>query len=304
MWRQASIERIEHAHRLGHLAIEQALAQAVGGDGDARGLDAADELGQDLAGERDQRQPRGRGAGQRREARLVLPADPPQRVEELRNRRGVAVQHLERIAHPLHVEPGDRPPRAADEEEALRRAPAPPCAAPSPPCGSPSRAVRASGMSASCSGPSGEVAQARISPPERCASSIEAPPMSQTSPSALRPAEKHALGRQPRLLRAAGHVQLQAGLALHLVAEGRPVRRLAHRRGGDGDQAGELHPVGQRREAVQRRQRPDPALGAEAPGLAEARRRGRRAPSRCRNRPGCAPCRRRRRGGPSSTRRR
>ena len=40
-------------------------------------------------------------------------------------------------------------------------------------------------MSASCSGPSGEVPQALISPPSRCASSsIDAPPMSQTSPSA------------------------------------------------------------------------------------------------------------------------
>ena len=44
--------------------------------------------------------------------------------------------------------------------------------------------LSASGMSASCSGPSAEVAQASISPPDTRASSIEAPPMSQTSPSA------------------------------------------------------------------------------------------------------------------------
>ena len=84
-----------------------------------------------------------------------------------------------------------------------------------------------------------------------------------------RPAEQHALGRQPRLLRAARHVELQPGLALDLIAERRPVRRLAHRGGGHRDHPGKLHPAGQRREAVQRRQRLDPALGAEPPGLAQ-----------------------------------
>ena len=68
--------------------------------------------------------------------------------------------------------------------------------------------------------------------------------------------------------------------------------------------ARELHAPGQRREAVQRRQRPLPALGAEPAGLARARRRGRTGPSRCRSRPGCAPCRRRPPAGPSSSRRR
>ena len=114
-------------------------------------------------------------------------------------------------------------------------------------------------MSASCSGPSGEVAQAWISPPIELGELHRGAAHVADQPVGVRPAEQHALGRQPRLLRAARHVQLQPGLALDLVAEGRPVRGLAHRRGRDRDHPRELHPAGERGEAVQRRQRHAPS---------------------------------------------
>ena len=159
-------------------------------------------------------------------------------------------------------------------------------------------------MSASCSGPSGEVAQPWTSPPPTCASSIEAPPMSQTSPSASGPAEQHPLRRQPRLLRAGRDVQLQPGLAP------RPGRRTPAR------PSPRAPPRSRPRSAPRAPSgRPAPRSGAAPPAPAASppgsaarsragRRRARRAPSRCRSRPGCAPCRRRRPAAPSSSRRR
>ena len=125
-------------------------------------------------------------------------------------------------------------------------------------------------MSASCSGPSGEVAQARISPPERCASSIEAPPMSQTRPSA---------SGQPRSTPLAASRASSEPLATWSC---RPVSRSTWSQKAGPSTASRTAAVAtairpessirpaRRREPVQRRQRLDPALGAEPPGLAEA----------------------------------
>ena len=261
-------QRVERPHGLRHLTVEQPLPQAVARDRHPLGPDPAEELGQHLRGERNERAPRHRGPRHRREPRLAPLPDPPQRLEKLRQRRGVAMQHAEGIAYPLHVEPGDRPPRAADEEEL-----------------SPGRRHRllstftplriafarlpASGMSASSSGPSGEVAQASDLAPRQPGELHRGPAHVADEPVGPGPAEQHPLRRQPRLLRAARHVELQAGLALHLVAEGRPVRGLAHRRRRHRDQPRQLHPRGERGEPAQRRQRPRPALRTEPPGRAQ-----------------------------------
>jgi hypothetical protein len=49
------------------------------------------------------------------------------------------------------------------------------------------------------------------------ASSIELPPMSQTMPLRIGPAQKHALCRKPRLFVAVDDMQLEAGFAFDLA---------------------------------------------------------------------------------------
>ena len=234
-------QRIEDAHPLGHLAVEQALAQAVGRDRHAFRVDALDQLRQHQARQRDQRQPLRRCPGHRGHLGLILLADPLQRLEELRDRRLVAVQHLQRVPGPLHVEPGDRAPGPADEEEPPRHAghrlaqrldALPDRLHPLAVVGDVGELQRTEGR-----GAAGEdLALRQVRELHRRAAHVADEAVG------VRPAEQHPLGREPRLLRAARHVELQPGLELDLVTECRSVGRLAHRRRRHRDHAEELHP--------------------------------------------------------------
>ena len=65
----------------------------------------------------------------------------------------------------------------------------------------------------------------------------------QIADDALRPGEAghDAIGRKPRLVLAAQDPDLEAWIAPQRLDEGRPVRRLAHRRRREGRDAGDLH---------------------------------------------------------------
>ena len=89
-------------------------------------------------------------------------------------------------------------------------------------------------------------------------------------PLGLGPAEKHALCRKPRFLLAVDDPELEPGLLLGLCLEFRSVLGIPHGGRGDAGQRRKPHTLRQRGEALQRRQCPDPALRAEAPGLSQA----------------------------------
>ena len=179
------------------------------------------------------------------------------------------MQHLQRIADPLHVEPRDRPPRAPDEEQPRRPAPAPPRRSALTPLRIALSRLSSSAMSASCSGPSGEVRAggivARVDPRQlhRGAAHVADQPLG------VRPAEQHPLRRQPRLLRPLATCSCN------------PVSRSIWSQKAGPSSASRTAAVataiipdssiraGQRREAVQGRPRPLPALGAEPPGVGQ-----------------------------------
>ena len=85
------------------------------------------------------------------------------------------------------------------------------------------------------------------------------------------PAQQHALRRKPRLLVAIDHPGAQAGFPQHLVAEGPPVGGLAHGGGRDHGQRRHVHPLGQKRESPQRRQRAVASARVEPPGFGQAK---------------------------------
>ena len=262
-------KRIAGAQPLGHLLVEQALADAVGGNVDLPRLEGQDQLAQHLAGEGDEVHAVRRGAGARAQDRGVVGADPVQRVEQRLRHHAVFVQHGERVVAPFHVEPGDGAPRAADEVDAvavgldavLER---------------PDDALddRAALLGAPLDLLQAEGAERRGHPPTHLAAADAGEFHRRAAdvahdPLGVGPAQQHALRRQPRLLVAVDDVELEAGLRLHFGLERRAVGRLAHRGGRDAGERGGAHVLGQQGEAAQRHHRARLAAGVEEAGLGQ-----------------------------------
>jgi hypothetical protein len=244
-------QRIEPAHLLGHLAVEQPLAQAVGGNRDPVRIGPADQFGQHEAREREQREPGLAGPGHAAELVDRPGRDPACGLQQLVDRGFVFVQHLERIADTLHVEPRQRPPAAANEEQpthgtghALAQ-----------------RLHALADVLLHRLGP-GDVLQLQWS--ERGGRAVR--DLAAGDPGEfhrraahvadetvrLGPAEQDALGREAGLFLAGSDVELEARLALDTLAEGRAVLGVADRGRGDRDQAVRAHAVGERDEPVER----------------------------------------------------
>ncbi len=225
--------------------------------------------------DRHQRHPRRGNAAdlaQRLEVALLDEAD---RGAHRFRRHPVFVQHPQRIVAPLHVDPRDGPPAAADQEQPVALRPEglgqvldhllDMGLAPAPPAADAGQLERA------------EIRRDPLADPSvrdlgqfhRRAADVADQPVG------AGPAEQHALRRQPRLFLAVDHPDPEAGLAQHLVAELRPVLGVAHRGGGHRGQRRQAHAVGQVLEPAQRRQRAHPALRVQPPGLAPSPRRAR-----------------------------
>jgi hypothetical protein len=83
------------------------------------------------------------------------------------------------------------------------------------------------------------------------------------------PAQQHALRRKPRLFIPADDLDIEPGVAQHVLAEIRAVLGIAHRSRRHRQKRRHVHPLGQRREAPERGHRAHAALGVQAARLGE-----------------------------------
>ena len=173
------------------------------------------------------------------------------------DRHRMLVGDRQRMVGQRHVEPRQRAPAAADHVEGPARGGACRSRRRRPPCAI-FLAKRASPLRRRARRGGARRAAARRAaptlPPATSTSSRLPPPRSPTMPSASGMAEMHALPGQLALLLAGQDARIEAERA-DPGEEGRAVRGLAHRGGGDDAGAADAHLVDQQPEALERGQR-------------------------------------------------
>ena len=260
-------QRVAPAQAVGHLFVEQPLADAIAGHGQFGGRKAFGQLRQHRRGQRHQLHPRGRDIHPRAQIVQIAGRDPGHGVGDRLGRHAVFVQDSHRIGGAFHVQTGDGAPRSAHQIDALVMG--------AHDLGQPrhhlldvlAQSVLAAGYLLQPERPQrrrhplADLAVRDLGQFHRVAADVadQAP--------GIGPSQQHPLGRQARLFLAVDDMHADAGFAFDAGLKGGAVLGLAHRGGGHAGQGLDPHAPSQRGKALQGGKAPLDPLGVQAAGL-------------------------------------
>ena len=106
-------QRVAGFQLVGHLFVQQPLADPVRRDVDLCRAEGADQFAQDLSGQRNKLHPFGRSAGAGAQVCQIIRRDPVQRFDHRFRGHAIFMQNRQRIVAPFHIQTRNRPPRPA-----------------------------------------------------------------------------------------------------------------------------------------------------------------------------------------------